>query len=213
MQTVYCISGLGADEKVFNFLDLSFADPVFIQWIKPLKNETLRDYALRLKHQFIAEENPVIIGLSLGGMIATEIVKNTPGTKAIIISSAKTKNEIPLLMRLLRYAPLYKILPDAFIKRSLRTQQYFLGAQSKVARSYIKSALENADTNFYKWAIDAIMKWGNTIIPSNIVHIHGTNDKLLRYKFVKADIAVEGGGHLIIIENADEISALIKKLI
>jgi esterase/lipase len=213
MQKVYCISGLGADEKVFKFLDLSFVHPVFIQWITPLKNETLEHYALRLKQQYIQEHNPVIIGLSLGGMIATEIVKSTPAARAIIISSAKTKNEIPLLVRLLRNVPLYKILPDAFIKRSLRTQQYFLGAQSVQARSYVKSALKNADLNFYKWAIGAIMKWDNTITPSNIVHIHGTNDKLLRYKFVKADISLKGGEHLIIIENAEEISSLIKKLI
>ncbi len=213
MQTVYCISGLGADEKVFKFLDLSFVHPVFIQWITPLKNETLSNYANRLKQKFISEPDPVIIGLSLGGMIAVEIVKTMPAARAIIISSAKTKNEIPFYMRLLRYAPLYKILPDASVKRSLRIQRYFLGAQSKLTRNYIKFALKNADTNFYKWAIGAIMKWDNQTIPSNIVHIHGTNDKLLPHKFVKADISVEDGGHLIITENAGEISAIIKKLI
>ncbi len=213
MQTVYCISGLGADEKVFKFLDLSFVHPVFIHWITTLKNETLRDYALRLKKQFIAGENPVIIGLSLGGMIATEIVKDTPGAKAIIISGAKSKNELPSRMLMLRFIPLYKILPDAFIKKSLRIQRYFLGARSKTARSYIRFALKNADTDFYKWAIGAIMKWDNKIIPSGIIHIHGTNDKLLPYKFVKADYTIKDGGHLMIIENADEISTLIKKLL
>lgn len=213
MQTVYCISGLGADEKVFKFLDLSFVHPVFVQWITPLKNETLSNYAHRLKQKFISEPDPVIIGLSLGGMIAVEIVKTMPAARAIIISSAKTINEIPFYMRLLRYAPLYKILPDASVKRSLHLQRYFLGARSKLTRSYIKFALKNADTNFYKWAIGAIMKWDNQTIPSNIVHIHGTNDKLLPHKFVKADISVEDGGHLIITENANEISALLKKLI
>jgi pimeloyl-ACP methyl ester carboxylesterase len=213
MQTVYCISGLGADEKVFKFPDLSFAHPVFIQWITPLKNETLHDYALRLKHQYIVEENPVIIGLSLGGMIAVEIVKTMPAARAIIISSAKTKNELPFYMRMLRFIPLYKILPDRSIKSSLRIQQYFLGAQSKTSRKYIRFALKNADTNFYKWAIGAIMKWDNQTIPSNIIHIHGTNDKLLPYKFVKPDISIKDGGHLMIIENAVEITALLKKLI
>jgi pimeloyl-ACP methyl ester carboxylesterase len=213
MQTVYCISGLGADEKVFKFLDLSFVHPVFIQWITPLKNETLHDYALRLKHQYIVEENPVIIGLSLGGMIAVEIVKTMPAARAIVISSAKTKNELPFYMRMLRFIPLYKILPDSSMKNSLSIQQYFLGAQSKIARKYVRFALKNADPVFYKWAIGAIMKWNNKIIPSNVIHIHGTNDKLLPHKFVKADYTIEGGGHVMIIENAVEISALIKKLI
>jgi pimeloyl-ACP methyl ester carboxylesterase len=213
MQTVYCISGLGADEKVFKFLDLSFVNPVFIKWIEPLQNETLSDYAERLKQQYIHEPDPIIIGLSLGGMIAVEIVKTTPAAKAIIISSAKTKNEIPFYMRMLRYVPLYKILPDTYVKRSVRIQQHFLGAESTTTKSYIKAALKNADANFYKWAIGAIMSWNNTTIPLNTIHIHGTNDKLLQYKFVKADISIEGGGHLMIIENAEEISAIIKKLI
>ena len=95
MQTIYCISGLGANEKVFQFLDLSFAKPVFIKWLFPLKNETLPQYALRLKEDFIDEPDPIIIGLSLGGMIAVEIAKTIPSARVILISSAKTKKENP----------------------------------------------------------------------------------------------------------------------
>ena len=213
MQTIYCISGLGADESIFQYLDLSFVKPVFIKWIEPLSNETLDNYANRLKEEFIHEANPLIFGLSLGGMVAVEIAKSIPSSKTIIISSAKTKNEIPFQWKFFRYFPLYKILPDSSMKNSLSIQQYFLGAQSKIARKYVRFALKNADPVFYKWAIGAIMKWNNKIIPSNVIHIHGTNDKLLPHKFVKADYTIEGGGHVMIIENAVEISALIKKLI
>ena len=100
MKTIYCIPGLGADEKCFQYLDLSFVQPVFINWIQPFKNETLHDYAMRIKQQFIHDENPVIFGLSLGGMIAVEIAKAIPSAKVIIISSAKTKNEIPFYWKI-----------------------------------------------------------------------------------------------------------------
>jgi pimeloyl-ACP methyl ester carboxylesterase len=93
MQTIYCLSGLGANEKVFQFLDLSFAKPVFIQWLPPRQNETLRQYALRLKEEYITEPEPVIFGLSLGGMMAVEIAKVIPSSTAILISSAKTKRK------------------------------------------------------------------------------------------------------------------------
>src|ERR1044071_6928711 len=115
MQTIYCISGLGANEKVFQFLDLSFANPVFIDWLQPLQNETLRQYALRLKEEFITEQEPVIFGLSLGGMLAVEIAKTIPASKAILVSSAKTKREIPFYWRMLAYAPVYRVLPDRII--------------------------------------------------------------------------------------------------
>jgi surfactin synthase thioesterase subunit len=39
------------------------------------KTKTLAGYALRLKNEYIQEPEPIIIGLSLGGMMATEIAK------------------------------------------------------------------------------------------------------------------------------------------
>ncbi|HEY1872609.1 MAG TPA: alpha/beta hydrolase [Chitinophagaceae bacterium] len=213
MQTVYCISGLGADEGVFQYLDLSFVKPVFIKWITPLQDETLSSYAMRLKQKFIHDEKPVIIGLSLGGMIAVEMAKSLPSAKTVIISSAKTVNEIPYYWKMFQYVPVYKILPQWSIKRSLGIQQYFLGAYSNVSKQYIIEALEKADAEFYRWAIGAILTWQNQIVPSNIIHIHGINDRILPYKFVKPNISINKGGHLMIMENADEISSLIRNIV
>ncbi len=213
MQTIYFISGLGADEKVFQYLDLSFSNPVFIKWIPPLPNETLGNYAARLKEQFIHDANPFIIGLSLGGMIAVEIAKSIPSAKVIIVSSAKTKGEIPSYWKVLQYIPVYKILSPRLIKRSSAIQQYFLGAHSNLCKQYLKKAMKNADIKFYKWAIEAIITWQNKTVSSNIIHLHGKKDKLLPYRLVKPDIPVAGGGHLMIIENAGEISVLLKGLL
>lgn len=212
MQTVYCITGLGADEKVFQFLDLSFAKPVFIKWMKPLQNETLGSYALRLKDEYIHESNPLIIGLSLGGMIASEIAKAIPSAKVIIISSAKTKYELPSRLQRLRYVPLYKILPAIVIRKTLKTQEYFLGADSAKTRNYLKEKIRTTDVYFYRWAIGAIVHWQNKTVSKNIIHIHGRADKLLPLKFTKPDIVVNNGGHLMIIENSEEISMLLQQI-
>jgi len=113
MKKVYFISGLGADKRVFSFLDLSFCVPVFIEWITPLKKESLESYALRLSKN-IPEINPTIVGISFGGMLATEIAKANPDIKAIIISSNKTSAELPNLFRIGKYLPVYssKELPN-----------------------------------------------------------------------------------------------------
>jgi len=213
MQTIYCISGLGADDGVFQYLDLSFAKPVFIKWIRPFQNETMGAYALRLKYQFIHKANPLILGLSLGGMIAVELAKAIPSSKVIIISSAKTIHEIPFYWKIFRYFPLYKILPAWLVKQQSPIRNYFLGAKKQVTKNYVNRAAKHADVNFYRWAIGAIVNWQNQTVPSNIIHIHGTKDKLLPYKFIKAHLKVKNGGHLIIIENAGEISSLIKNII
>ncbi len=213
MKTLYCITGLGADEKVFKYLDLSFVNPVFIDWLTPLANETLQSYATRIKEKYIHELNPLIFGLSLGGMIAVEIAKSIPSAKVIIISSAKTKNEIPFYWKAFKYMPVYKILPEWSVKQNLLVRNYFVGAKNHAAKYYIKHVAKHSDIKFYRWAIEHIITWENETVPSNIIHIHGTNDKLLPYKFLKADIPVNNGGHLMVIENAEEISALIKNII
>src|SRR6478735_7166036 len=100
---VYFLSGLGADKTVFQFLDLDFCEPVFVEWIAPHKNESLPDYALRLTNYYHIPENAFVTGLSFGGMLTTEIAKKYPTTKAILISSAKTKYEMPPFYRMGKY--------------------------------------------------------------------------------------------------------------
>lgn len=213
MQTLYCIPGLGADENVFQNLDLSFARPVFIEWVEPTLNDTLATYALRLRQEFIHEENPLILGLSLGGMLAVEMVKTMPLAKAIIVSSAKTSNEIPFYWRILRYLPVHKFLPTASFKNTAGIQQHFLSANSPEMRQYLVTARKKADVRFCRWALGAVFKWNNLDAPSNIIHIHGTGDKLLPFRYVKADIAIKNGGHLMVMENAGEISEQLRRIL
>ncbi|MEP6597337.1 MAG: alpha/beta hydrolase [Ginsengibacter sp.] len=213
MQTIYCIPGLGANEKVFQFLDLSFAKPVFIKWIPPLKNETLAEYAMRIKEQFIHDKNPIILGLSLGGMLAVEIAKTITSAKVILISSSKTKNEIPFYWKMFRHAPVYKILPGWIIKKGSLIQLYFLGAHLPSTKKYLSVVLNEMDLPFYRWAVHALVNWKNEVIPSNVIHIHGTKDNLLPYRYVNADITLENGGHLMILENAEEVSACLKQIL
>ena len=199
MQNLYCISGLGADEHVFQYLDLSFVNPVFIKWIPPLQDESLHDYAMRMKEKYIHDENPIIFGLSLGGMVAVEMANAIPSSKAIIISSAKKANAIPFYWKIFRYIPVYKILPEQSIKEITHMRNYFLGAKTGAAKSYIKQVAKHADVHFYRWAIGAILTWQNKTLPASIIHIHGTNDKLLQYKFSNPDISVNNDCPLMII--------------
>ena len=68
MNTVYLLSGLGADKRVFEFLDLSDFKVNHIDWIEPIDNETIESYAQRLLIQ-ITTDRPIIIGVSFGGII------------------------------------------------------------------------------------------------------------------------------------------------
>jgi len=212
MKKVYFISGLGADKRAFSFLDLSFCEPVYIEWIKPLPKESLKEYALRLKDQ-IPDPGPVVIGVSFGGMLATEIAKSDPSVKAIIIASNKTKNEFPKIFLAGKYIPAYKWVPPSLLKKATLIRNKFFGPKGNKQKEVFKEILKDADTDFSKWAIYSILHWDNAEIPANLTHIHGTSDRLLPYRLVKADFAIKGGSHLMVMNQHDDISALLKKLI
>jgi len=212
LKKVYFISGLGADKRAFSFLNLSFCEPVFIEWIKPLENESLQGYALRLKEQITGPE-PIVVGVSFGGMLATEIAKTDPAIKAIIISSNKVSKEFPKIYLTGKYLPLYKWIPSGFLKKATIIRSMFFSPIGQNQKKIFQQILNDTDTKFTKWAIFSILNWKNEIIPGNIIHIHGTSDKLLPYRLVKADYTIQKGSHLMIMNHHKEISELLKKLI
>ncbi|UAY51450.1 alpha/beta fold hydrolase [Ferruginibacter albus] len=212
MKKVYFISGVGASKKLFNFLDLSFCDPHFIEWIPPFKKESLQQYALRLK-ALMPENDPVIVGVSLGGMLASEIARAYPLSKVIIISSNKTSAEFPAYLRIGKHIPVYKLFPDNFFTKRSFILKYFFNSKGTEEQKLHKIILQETDVPFTKWAIGAILKWKTNNPPSNITHIHGTADTLLPYYKVKADYTIKGGTHIMTLDRAKEISALLKKLL
>jgi pimeloyl-ACP methyl ester carboxylesterase len=212
LKNVYFISGLGADKRAFNFLDLSFCNPIFIDWMQPLPKETLKQYALRM-YQQITDENPVIVGLSFGGMLTTEMANANPNVKAIIISSNKLPTEFPRLLKIGKVFPAYKWVSGNFNKKFNQTFSWFLGVKGTEQRKIRQDLIRDSDPKFTKWAIEAILHWDNKTIPQNIVHIHGTADKLLPYRYVKADYTIKDGEHLMVMDRPEEISALLKQLI
>lgn len=212
MKTVYFISGLGADKRVFNFLDVSFCKPVFVDWIQPHAHETLESYAHRLS-AIIQEPNAIVVGLSFGGMLATEIAKAHPNYKVIIISSNKKHSEFPHWLRIGKYVPIYRWSSEKISKKLNQITSWVLGARSQKTKATLHQIIQESDYAFTLWAIEAIMHWQNEIVPANLIHIHGTADKLLPYSYVQADYTIAQGEHLMVMDKADEIAALLKQLI
>ena len=198
-------------KELFLFWIFLFANPQFIEWIKPLEKESLKSYALRLRKQ-IPEEHPTVVGVSFGGMLATEMAKEDKLMNVIIIASNKSSAEFPAYLRVGKYLPVYKWLPEKLIKNQT-VLNWVLGVEKDEQRKLINAIVADIDPLFLKWAIDAILHWKETSIPESVKHIHGTADKLLPYRLTKADHTIEGGTHMMTFYKHKEISDLLSKLI
>ena len=212
MKRVYFIAGIGADSRAFNFLDLGFCDAHFIQWVKPSANETLPSYAEKL-FSYIKDKEAVIVGLSFGGMLATEIAKTHPNTKVIIISSCKTHFEIPTYLRCWRHFPIYKLHSNKIKNTAGGFVLSILGAKGVEQKRLQLQIMKESDPEFTRWAMDAVVNWKNAVVPKNLTHIHGTADRLLPYRYVKADYSIRGGEHVMVMDRSQELSQLLKRII
>ncbi|SOD14983.1 alpha/beta fold hydrolase [Pedobacter xixiisoli] len=212
MKKIYILSGLGADERVFKYLDFKDWDVTFINWIKPLTSESLTNYTKRISEQ-IKHENPILIGLSFGGIVAAELTKIIPVQKLILISSLKTRQEIPLIYRLAGKTNLHRLIPYSILKKDHFLNRWLFGVIRKNDKDLFQRVLADTDIDFLKWAINCIVKWSNSELHANLFHIHGTKDKLLPVRKSGEVIAIQDGGHLMVLDKAKQVSEALHKII
>ena len=208
MKSIYLISGLGADRRVFDFLDFSGYQINHVNWVSPISQESIESYAARLLDQ-IKEAKPILIGVSFGGIMAIEISKLIDTEKVILISSAKTKKDIPVIYKVAGRVGFNQIIPINLFKTVNMLTYWFFGVEEKSERALLKKIISETDETFLQWSIAQIMNWKNTVSGKNIITIHGSQDRILPNN--KSDHVITGGGHLMIINRASEITNLIRK--
>lgn len=205
MKDLYIFSGLSADHRVFQKMDFSNHKVTFIEWIAPKTNEQISDYALRLTSQ-ITSEKPILIGLSFGGMIAVEVAKHIVVEKVILIASAKEKSEIPLYYRVLGKLKIDTFIPAKLLSTPNAVLNWAFGVKTKSNKRLLAKIIRETNPQFLKWAIRKIITWNPTISINNVVHIHGTNDKILPIRNIENPIKILGGGHFMTMNQPDKLS-------
>jgi len=210
VKSIYCISGLGADHRIFKKLSIKNAELIHIPWLKYDKNESVSHYAEKLSAK-IPGDNPTILGLSFGGMLAVEIAKGRATEKIFLISSSKTANELPRLKGFLKFIIQSNLLPAGFFTIPNRIIFKRFGADTKEKRELLADILKDTDGGFVKWALRALLSWDNSTYPGNVTHIHGTTDRILPSELVHPDYWIEKGTHMMVYDRADEIGNIISK--
>ena len=206
--TIYGISGLGTDERVFKYLELSQKiEP--IRWIKPKDGESIQSYAHELSDQ-IKDEEFILIAVSFGGLIAVEMNKFLKPRLTILISSASEKSDLRVVYRLIGMTGFVRYIPSFLLTPPKILMCWLFGAKNK---ELLYEILDDTDLEFTKWAIMQLITWNNTDKTSDLIKIHGTKDKLIPYKQNNQTIAIESGEHFMVVDNAREISQLLEERI
>ena len=212
MKHIYCISGFGADERVFSRLNFKDDEVHFMLWPDPLRNETIEEYAKRMSEQ-IKGDNPILLGLSFGGIMCIEIAKILTAAKVIIISSIKSFHEMPMWMRLTGKLKLDKIFPLKTFWFIEPIENYNLGIENKEELKLVKEYRKTIGQQYTNWATHQILNWENDWVPENLIHIHGSKDHIFPIKNIKADFVISGGGHFMIMNRSEKVNAIIEAVL
>jgi esterase/lipase len=212
MKQVYCISGLGADERIFQRLRVTGVKFKYLQWLIPDGNESIESYSKRMSRQ-VDDENPVLMGVSFGGMMAVEISKHIPAKKIILLSSIKSRKELPKWMKMSGQLKLNRVTPARPWKWLSRFENNFLGTEGIEEERMANEFRQTINPVYLRWAIEQVVNWQNETKPSSIYHIHGTNDKTFPIKNIQATHIIEGGGHFMVMNRASEISSILQTIL
>ncbi|WP_254413275.1 alpha/beta fold hydrolase [Dyadobacter diqingensis] len=207
---VYFISGLGADKRVFSKLKLDERFNVhYIDWIPPRKKESLHDYASRLTAQMDTTKPCQLVGLSFGGIIASELSSIIRPEQIILISSTPTSIPVSKFNRGLIKFLLLSPFAAPVLKSANSFTYKFFGADTPELKTLLKQILHDTDSKFLKWALIQMSTWKHPVKVDHVYHIHGVADKLIPLKIVKPDVVIEGGGHLMVYAQHEEISKIL----
>ncbi len=210
MRPLYIISGFGADKRVFQNIEFGKHETHFIDWKIPHPGESLTAYSKRMMQE-IEHPDPVLIGLSFGGMIAIEIAKQMNVEKIILISSVKKRTELPASLRLLartKVNQLVNLRPYSFLER---WENYNLGLKTEDQKELVREYRKNIDLYYTNWGINQIINWQNTEVPKNIFHLHGSKDHIFPIKNINDAQVIEGGGHMMVMNRAEEINKILRQ--
>jgi esterase/lipase len=211
---VYFMPGMAASSSIFEFIHLP-TDQIethLLDWFLPENGISLEHYALEMCKK-VHHKNPVLLGVSFGGLLVQEMAKHIATKKVIIVSSVKMNSELPKKMIFAKYTKIHKLLPTSLVNNVELLAKYVFGeAITKRVKLY-EQYLSVKDKKYIDWCIDHMLNWSQTQCDPKVIHIQGDKDTVFPVKNITDCITVPNGTHTMIIHRYKWFNAHLPTLI
>lgn len=200
---VYLIPGLAASSRIFH--KISLPEDRFqlhlLDWFVPEKGISFEGYAKKLC-KMVIHEDPVLIGVSFGGLMVQEMARHIQVRKVIIISSVKHTSEMPRRLLIARYTKFYKVLPTGLVNKMQFLARYTTGTPVNKRLKLYDKYLSIRDKYYLDWCLDKLVNWKQNELFTPVIHIHGDKDAVFPIRYIKDCISVKNGTHTMIIHKS-----------
>ena len=168
---------------------------------------TMKAFALQLSEQIDTTQGFLLLGVSLGGMICTELSEILNPEKTIIISSAKNINELPVRYKFQKAIPLYKLFSGRALLTGAKILQPIVEPDRKKNKATFIKMLGSKKPEYMKRSINLLINWDKETNQSKIYQIHGTLDHTLPIRNIASpDVVINAGSHMMTLTRASEVS-------
>ena len=204
---VYLVPGLAAGKEIFRNIKLPEEKyPLHIlEWMIPEKRETIQEYAKRMASR-IMEDHFILVGVSFGGVMVQEMEAYLKPKKVVIISSVKSRNELPARLKLARKTKAYKLVPTSLVSNVSDFTKFAIGPRTKKRLRLYNEYLSVRNKTYLDWAIQQMVQWKREKASEEIIHIHGDQDAVFPIQNIQNAKIIEGGTHVMIINKGSKIS-------
>jgi pimeloyl-ACP methyl ester carboxylesterase len=178
---LYLMPGMAASPRIFEFINLSeFFEVVCLSWIIPEDEESIADYAKRMCLR-IQHKDPILLGVSFGGILVQEMAKHISCDKVVVVSSVKSYKELPLSMILSKKTNAHKLLPTQWVKNLESLAFFVFGSSIGRKVGLYQKYLSERDPKYLKWAIHTLVNWEQEVFDPEVIHIHGEKDTMFPF--------------------------------
>ena len=197
---VYLMPGMAANPSIFKNIVLPPEQFIIhhLEWFVPSRGMDLADYAREMCKE-IEHPEPVLVGVSFGGLLVQEMARQIDVRKVIIISSVKSKTELPKRLIFAKYTKIHRLLPTGLVNNVELLARYAFGETVVKRLELYEEYLSIRDKYYLDWAIDTIVHWDQKEFHPRLVHIHGDRDAVFPIQNISNCIRISDGSHTMII--------------
>jgi pimeloyl-ACP methyl ester carboxylesterase len=194
---IYLFPGMGADRRMYPEPWDRLTPRNYIEWPSYVGETSIKGLAKRIIADQDFKADDLLVGSSLGGIVACEIANITPVRGLVLVGSAKSKGEISRLVSLIH--PLIDLTPLRFAQRLAAS------VPGDLAQMFTQ-----ADATFIRATCKAIFDWeGLHDGCAKVLRIHGEWDHVI--PLPEGVDYVLHGGHLIAMTHAQECVDIIAR--
>lgn len=209
---IYAIPGLGCTADLFTFIKVEGYVIKVLDWPSVTTSHSMKDYAKAFLAQLDLDKPIYLMGVSLGGMLCAELSELVSTQKVVLISSCQQRHELPWVIRLWKYLPLYKLLPNSIILHLGLVFRVRLGF-SKADAPVLKAMFKSMPISYFRKTVGFIINWERTTLPTKVIRIHGLNDKILWVNcLTNVTFEIPKGGHAIVYTDFEKVNGCLEKI-